>query len=124
LIKNVYQGHPPQRVLDSLTFALDKISFKKDTTIKNFIVQHPDSYVGLLYLNERVGIRGYCPELNSALKSLNSNLQQSDLGIKTKNIFDKAKRVAIGSTFPKIKLSDRNSKIVSYDVSRQMAVHP
>ncbi|SEA31145.1 Thiol-disulfide isomerase or thioredoxin [Arachidicoccus rhizosphaerae] len=124
LIKNVYQGHPPQSVLDSLKIALDKISFKKDSTIKNFIVQYPDSYVGLLYLNQRVRIRGYSPELNSALKSLNSNLQQSDLGIKTKNIFDKAKRVAIGSSFPKIQLSDGNNKIVSYDLSRLTEVHP
>lgn len=116
-IREIYHGAPPLKVLDSFKVLLDKISFKKDTIIKNYIYNNPDSYVGLLYLYSRARIRGYSEALNNALSGLNENIQGSDIGNKTKKIFNKAKQTAIGHSFPALKLLDINNHPVSYKVT-------
>jgi peroxiredoxin len=121
IIQDIYHDNPPERVLDSLDTALEQISLVKDNIIKEYITQHPSSYVGLFYLYDRCSIIGFRPELNNAFLLLNKNIRNSDIGRKTEEALKSSKNIAVGQIFPSLKLLSMDNKEIEFVPNRQQA---
>jgi peroxiredoxin len=121
IIKEIYHGNPPQKVLDSLDMALEQISLVKDNVIKNYITQHPSSYIGLLWLYDRISIIGFRPELNNAFFLLDKNIRNSDIGKKTGEALKNSKKTAVGQIFPSLKLLSIENKETEFVPDKQQS---
>lgn len=111
IVSGKYRGNPPSSVVDSLKTALEKLSLAKDSAVKNYIQNNPESYVGLWHLFDRLETMGYRPELEKAFQFFDDDLKHSALGTLTKNILRSSETMKIGSAFPTLPLksSDGNS---------------
>lgn len=78
-----------------------------------FISKHPDYFISLVALNDVIGpLPSDVPVLKKLFNKLNSKLQQTPMGIKTKTTLDKFDAVSVGRMAPLFIAPDTSGKSI------------
>ncbi len=105
-IYDFYQREVP----DSINLLLEKqiktIYQKSDSTLLNYIINNPDSYLALWKLIEIYSFDGYNPVYSSAFENLSPTIKKSLPGTVLGSKITRSKILSKGNTFPALPVVD------------------
>ncbi|QEC78879.1 TlpA disulfide reductase family protein [Mucilaginibacter ginsenosidivorax] len=102
-----------QKFIDSLQSKANTLIAKRRELQKDFIQQHPDSYVSLLSLIEIGGDAINVQEMEPLYNNLSADIRNSEAGKSFAKSLEAASATAIGAVAPLFTLNDVNDKPVS-----------
>jgi len=115
-LENLYrvvEAKKDKRLLDSLDKIIDLINRKRKDYVKEYVKQHPSSYVAAFQVCQNFSYNPDAAEMENIYSNFDSTIQHSYFGKKIKDLLEIAKKTAIGSQAPDFSLSDVNRKQVS-----------
>ena len=110
---NTVEAKKDPKLTDSLKKIFDLYEKKQKDFIKDYVKQHPSSYVGALQVYRNFLYNPDATELETIYNSLDANIQSSFVGKNIKSTLDAAKKTAIGNSAPEFSQNDANGKAVS-----------
>jgi peroxiredoxin len=101
------------RLTDSLKKVFDEFEKRQKDFVKEYVKQHPTSYVGAMQVFQNFSYNPDAPELEAVYNLFDTTTQNSYYGKKLKSVLDIAKKTAIGKAAPEFAQNDINGKPVS-----------
>jgi len=110
---DIVEAKKDPRLTDSLKKIFELYEKKQKDFIKEYIKNHPASYVGALQVYQNFSYNPDASELETMYNSFAANIQSSSIGKKIKATLEAAQKTAIGNTAPEFSQNDANGKAIS-----------
>jgi peroxiredoxin len=114
-----YNGRFPDSVQNKVDSIRTELREKRFSTIKDYIISHPDSYVAMWKLLEEIEIYGYKKKLAESYSSFSEKLRASTIGKIVKDKLALALSIEPGHSFPDFPVRDMNLKPVQLKAALQ-----